>query len=197
MMIKAMKKNIMIRLILVLFVLVSACSPNKQTLGIDVSHHNSLTTKDWESLKQENISFVYFKASEGKSYRDSKRYKHHDNAWKHKLYVGAYHFFRDDCSAESQYVNFDRACEGMILNLLPCIDYERAGFTKSYSKRIKILKELNELFVKRAGVYPIIYCDVIEYAKLKPQFPNNLFWISASSPNLHIGIMKQELKRIN
>lgn len=139
---------------------------------------------------------MYLKVSEGASYKDPMRFKHYNRAVQHGMHVGTYHFFRDNVSAKSQFANFEKAQSNMSLSLLPCIDYERAGFKKDFKIRIKILKELNSLFYAEYGTYPIIYCDLIEYYKLRMLVPNK-FWISASSPDLKVGILKQSLGKVN
>lgn len=176
-----------------------SCSDKKQDLGIDVSHHNPLTDKDWKALKEKGVKFVFIKVSEGGTFKDPARNKHWNKAYKYKLHIGAYHFFRDDVPALKQYENYDNATESMMLGLLPCIDYEKAGFTKDVSERqrIKLLMELNDLFYNRAGVYPIIYCNLIEYFKLKVFLPDNIFWIEAKSPDIGLGSIKQELSKVN
>lgn len=86
----------------------------------------------------------------------------------------------------------------MSLSLLPCIDYEKDGFGKeSEVSRIQNLIKLNELFSERAGVYPIIYCNVVEYIKLKTLLPHNEFWIESKSPDFGIGVMKQIVRKVN
>ena len=182
-------------LIILLSLILFSCAKHTDK-GIDLSHHNKLNSSDWTQLKSRNVKFVYIKVSEGASYRDPMRFKHYNNAVKHKMHVGTYLFFRDDISAKSQYFNYVNAENGMSLDLLPCIDYEKAGFRKDFKTRIKILKELNSLFYKYAGVYPIIYCDLIEYSKLRGLLPNK-FWISASSPDLKVGSVKQSLGKVN
>jgi len=58
--------------------------------GIDVSHHNSFI--NWEQLRDENVTFVYLKSTEGMSHKD-KNYKSNYRAAKTAgLKVGTYHF---------------------------------------------------------------------------------------------------------
>ena len=176
-----------------------SCSDKKQDLGIDVSHHNPLTDKDWKALKEKGVKFVFIKVSEGGTFKDPARNKHWNKAYKYKLHIGAYHFFRDDVPALKQYENYYNASESMMLDLLPCIDYEKAGFSKNISERqrIKRLVELNNLFYNKSGIYPIIYCDLINYFKLKVFMPHNYYWITASSPSLGFGTIKQKLSKVN
>lgn len=190
-----MKK--IIRLLLFCLLLIS-CSSKPKILGVDVSHHNKLTNYDWQYFKKSNVKFIFIKASEGASYKDPLRYKYFNKAYSYNMYIGAYHFFRGDVPAEDQYRNYDKATENMALNILPCIDYEKDGFGKeSEISRIQNLIKLNELFNSKAGVYPIIYCNLIEYSKLKIILPHNKFWIEAKSPDLSIGVIKQTIKKIN
>lgn len=182
-------------LIILLSLILGSCT-NCTDKGVDLSHHNELNGSDWTQLKSRNIKFVYLKVSEGSSYKDPMRYEHYEQAVRHNMYVGTYHFFRDNVSAKSQFTNYEEAQSNMSLSLIPCVDYERAGFKKDFKTRIKILKELNTLFYKEYGTYPIIYCDVIEYSKLRVLVPNK-FWISASSPDLKIGEIKQSLDEVN
>ena len=166
-----MKKVINLLLCCLLFI---SCVNRPRTLGIDISHHNKITDCDWQYFKDANVKFVFIKASEGASYKDPLRYEHFNKAYDYNLYIGAYHFFRGDVPAEDQYKNYDKATEDMSLSLLPCIDYEKDGFGKeSEVSRIQNLIKLNELFSERAGVYPIIYCNLIEYIKLKTLLPHN------------------------
>lgn len=190
-----MKKVINLLLCCLLFI---SCVNRPRTLGIDISHHNKITDCDWQYFKDANVKFVFIKASEGASYKDPLRYEHFNKAYDYNLYIGAYHFFRGDVPAEDQYKNYDKATEDMSLSLLPCIDYEKDGFGKeSEVSRIQNLIKLNELFSERAGVYPIIYCNLIEYIKLKILLPHNEFWIESKSPDFGIGVIKQTVKRVN
>lgn len=166
--------------------------------GIDISHHNKLTDSDWKELKRQNVKFVYIKISEGATYKDPMRFKHYDNAQKYNIKAGVYHFFRDDVPAEAQYRNFARAhADRIFWDIVPCIDYEKAGFRKDFKTRIKVLKELLDIFYQRGMPDPVIYCDLIQYAQLKPLFPNIRYWISASSPDLKVGSIKQYHKKVN
>lgn len=192
--------EVLCKIILSITILISliSCKEDTRCMGIDISHHNHLTKKDWKTLKKQNIKFVFIKASEGKSYKDPMRFVHFNNAMEVTTNIFGYHFFRDDCSAKEQFKNYKEACEAFTtVGLRPCIDYEKQGFTKNEKERIAILKELNELIYKDCTDYPIIYCNILEYFKIKTLFPNNPFWIDASSPDLGLGVIKQEIKKLN
>lgn len=164
------------------------------TVGVDISHHNKLTTADWDDLERQGVAFAYIKVSEGATYKDPMREKHRKNALKRTMHVGAYHFFRDDVSAAEQYRNFQRA-RGESVDyycLTPCIDYEKDGFTQAGEKnRLATLRKLNDLFLKEYGVRPVIYCDALEYARLKSKFPRNRFWLSHNSPSMETTIQQR------
>ena len=61
-------------------------------VGIDVSNHNGRI--DFDKVKADGVSFVYLKASEGKSYTDPSFKKNYTSVLKAGMKVGAYHFFR-------------------------------------------------------------------------------------------------------
>ena len=45
-------------LIILLSIILCGCHTDK---GIDLSHHNKLTSEDWAQLKSRDIKFVYLK----------------------------------------------------------------------------------------------------------------------------------------
>ncbi|HOT64802.1 MAG TPA: GH25 family lysozyme, partial [Dysgonamonadaceae bacterium] len=59
--------------------------------GIDVSHHNSFI--NWEQLRDENVTFVYLKSTEGMSHKDRNYKKNYRAAKIAGLKVGTYHFY--------------------------------------------------------------------------------------------------------
>ena len=61
------------------------------TVGVDISSYQA--DVDMEKLKEQNIAFVYVKATEGSSHRDKKFEINWENAEKAGLPSGAYHFF--------------------------------------------------------------------------------------------------------
>ncbi len=187
------------RTLIILFCLLLIGCGQKKTpsKGVDVSYHNKLTNSDWKKLKSRNVKFVYIKATEGATHKDRMLFSHYKKAKKHNMYVGAYLFFRDNVSAKRQFNNYKEAVNGMNFDLLPCIDYEKEGFRRNFKTRIKILKQLNALFVKHYNVRPVIYCDLANYSKIKPFLPHNVYWISASSPDVGIGSIKQSIGRVN
>jgi lysozyme len=73
--------------------------------GIDVSNYQR--DIDWRATaKDKNIKFVYVKATEGANHKQHRYIYNIENARKHGIKVGSYHFFRTTSSVESQFRNF-------------------------------------------------------------------------------------------
>jgi GH25 family lysozyme M1 (1,4-beta-N-acetylmuramidase) len=151
--------------------------------GIDLSHHNKLTNKEWAYLlEKKKVSFVILKASEGKSFKDPMFNNYYAIAKKYNLKIGAYHFYRDDISPMDQFNNFQNAIKGKHLDIIPVIDFEPKGFSIKYSKydRLENLRLLIKLFENHYKVNPIIYCSSIDYyvSYRELRYLSNLFWIN-------------------
>lgn len=58
--------------------------------GIDISHHQG--DIDWDVLSQQDIQFVYMKATEGGDWVDPKFRTFWKSALEKELVIGAYHF---------------------------------------------------------------------------------------------------------
>lgn len=150
------------------------------TKGIDLSHHNPITDKFWNHFKTNNYKFVYLKVSEGGTWKDNKRMKFYNKAKQAYMLVGCYHFFNDNVSAKKQFDNFKNATQGIKMDLIPVIDFERDGYTKQsdFFQRRERLKELNQLFYNEYKVYPIIYCHPWDRLILPVYMDNAIFWTS-------------------
>lgn len=73
--------------------------------GIDVSHHNGLI--NWNKVPFNQISFVYCKASQGRSFKDSLMATYFNELQRLHILRGAYHFFTFmGVSAKEQANNF-------------------------------------------------------------------------------------------
>ncbi len=165
-------------------------------MGCDVSHHNVLTQNDWNALRDKGVAFVYIKASEGAGFRDNCRFEHTRRAKEMGMEVGYYHFFRDHIPAEKQFENFKAATKGMDMDLQPVIDYEQDGFKKNKKVRIKRLRSLVALFQEEYDGKVVIYCNELEYLRLKPRFPSCTFWISDPAVG-NVGSIHQKREKIN
>lgn len=93
--------------------------------GIDISRHNGAV--DFRKVKESGMEFVFIKASEGVSHRDSMFARNIDEARIAGLKTGAYHFFRFDKEGVDQAVNFLQALGSRHPELGLVIDVESAG----------------------------------------------------------------------
>lgn len=162
--------------------------------GIDISHHNiQFSKQDWTYLREQGYSFCYIKATEGSHFQDD-TYKRVGKAARDAGFeLGYYHFFRDNVSAEKQFANLVGHIDTRLTTLPIVLDYEKDGFVGKESEKVKKqrLRALSILIEKYQGRKPIIYCNLIEAAKLLPSFHDHQFWISDNVP---LGYMYQQQK---
>ena len=114
----------------------------KSTIGVDVSAHQD--TIDMKKLKEQNIQFIYMKATEGSSHQDKKFAENWENAKKANLTSGAYHFFSYDSAGKTQAENFINTVGIDMKNrLLPAVDVEYYGDKeKNPPKKEDVVREL-------------------------------------------------------
>ncbi len=90
--------------------------------GIDVSAHNG--DIDFIKIAQSGIDFVFIKATEGATFKDSRFHDNYNNARKAGLKVGAYHFFRFNIDGKLQALNILNSIKGKSFDLPFVIDIE-------------------------------------------------------------------------
>lgn len=90
--------------------------------GIDVSAHNGEI--DFDQVADSGVDFVWIKASEGETVRDSRFRENFDKANKAGLRVGAYHYFRFDCDGVMQAMNLCQALDDRFPDMGVAIDVE-------------------------------------------------------------------------
>ncbi len=132
--------------------------------GIDVSHHQG--SIDWSKLKTEKISFVFIKATEGNDFVDPKFLSNWNNARKHGLAVGAYHFFTFCSSASDQANNFIKTVPKVKGSLPAVIDIEFIGSCK-HQPSINEYQTSVQIFINLVKNHyaqePIIYSTYESY----------------------------------
>ena len=139
--------------------------------GIDLSHHNTVT--DWDKV---TAKFVYLKATEGATHRDSKFDSFVTNAKKRGILVGAYHFYVTTSTIESQFQNFCDVVDKYKIDLIPVLDLERGSPKTSAEVRADVRTFVN-LCKKHFGVAPILYCSQPYYMKnLRGDFSDCMYW---------------------
>ena len=123
--------------------------------GIDVSSYQK--DIDWRATaRDKKIKFVYVKATEGATYT-SRHYTYNmENARKHGIKVGSYHFLRTGSRIKDQFENFKRSVKKSDQDLIPLIDVEtRQGWTAQQLRdSVKMFADLVEEYY---GCRPMIY----------------------------------------
>ncbi len=131
----------------------------KDVIGVDVSEYQDKI--DMKRLSEQNVSFVYIRATEGSSYQDACFRENWKNAHDCGLPAGAYHFFSFDSSGGTQAQNFIDTVGELEGDLLPVVDFEYYGDKeKNRPDKEKVLQELHiflDILEKKYGVKPMIY----------------------------------------
>ena len=79
----------------------------------------------WETLGNNNhMSYVYFKATEGKETQDATYKRNIELAHRYGLKVGSYHFYHANVPQQLQLHNFMSQCRPGDQDLIPMIDVE-------------------------------------------------------------------------
>ena len=141
--------------IMILFTTVALCPSRAQEVrGIDVSHHQKQI--NWNLVSKDNISFVYVKATEGKTYKDPRFDENIKGALKVGLPVGAYHYFRMTSGAREQFYNFRKALKNYTCQLIPMVDVETSD-----GRSVRELRDSLDVFISlikaEYGCAPMIY----------------------------------------
>lgn len=151
--------------------------------GIDISRHNGII--DFEKVKDSGIEFVFIKASEGTTHKDT-LYSHNVSGAKNVgLKTGAYHFFRFDSDGVEQAINFLRTVGPHHPELGLVIDVENAGNPSNIDpedikKRLSSMVEYMNLLGHRVMIYTNLdgYYDYVE--DILPGYP---LWICRFKEN--------------
>lgn len=187
---------IIISILLVIFLIVFALAKAKivyinkwfvnekrSIIGVDISSYQA--DVDMNILKNQDIEFVYIKASEGSSHQDEYFKDNWNNAKKAGLVSGAYHFFSYDSPGITQAQNFiEIVGEDIKGRLLPVVDVEYYGDKEiNPPKKQDVIRELSSYLnalEKQYGVKPMIYTRSDIYDKyLKGTFDSYPYWISS------------------
>ena len=98
--------------------------------GIDVSHHQGEI--DWDELRHaeigsEPVSFIFIKATEGKSIIDENFKSNFSQAKENGLIRGAYHYYHPEVTAKEQIEHFINNVKLRGGDLPPVLDVEEKG----------------------------------------------------------------------
>lgn len=127
--------------------------------GIDVSHHQGKI--DWEQLRHaqigtEPVSFVFIKATEGKSLRDENFAENFHQARENGFTRGAYHFFTPTVPAREQAEHFIATVRLEEGDLPPVLDIEEIGEMSPETVCREALVWLRTV-EKHYGIRPLLY----------------------------------------
>ena len=168
---------------------------SKDFEGLDISRHQGKI--HWDELVDENpqLQFVYIKATEGSSIVDPFYKRNFDEAKKHDLLVGSYHFLTRRTSMAKQVDNFLSNINLQAQDLLLLVDIEEDG-TRGWSRSIiqKNLAEFIRLVKERTGVSPMIYTNEAYYhLNLYPEFNHYHLFIANYNLAPELGTAKYDI----
>ena len=101
----------------------------QDVVGADISEYQA--DVDMEKLKEQGISFIYIKATEGSGHVDSRFAQNWESAEESGIPAGAYHFFSFDSPGGKQAENYISTVGELEGKLIPAVDVEYYGDKKS------------------------------------------------------------------
>jgi len=150
--------------------------------GIDLSHHNPILNP--QTFTYSNLSFAYFKASEGNLYADRNYIYNMKEARSAGIPAGAYHFFSFDVPGADQAAFFLSTADNKVGDLLPAIDVEHSSSNRLTTGRdyintvVRELKAMEQTLFNALGSHPVIYTNKECFRLyIKDSFPDNPLWI--------------------
>ena len=117
---------------------------------IDISNNNEAI--DFCVARADDVEYVYLKATEGKTFQDSKMEAFYNGAKNCGLKPGAYHFFVGTSSPEEQAENFYKKIKDFDWKLIPIMDIE-TEFEGLCDYVVRFIKAFKELCPMELGIY--------------------------------------------
>ena len=156
--------------------------PEGDVRGIDISHYQE--TIDWDALAESTlhgvpVSFVFIKATEGKTIIDECFTRNFSEARRHGILRGAYHVYSTLSSPQEQARFFCNVVGLKDNDIVPILDVEGLGTDSPEHIQTGILDWMN-LVEKHYGVTPILYTSYnfrTTYLT-DPQFDRYPYWIA-------------------
>ncbi len=139
----------------------------RDVIGVDLSEYQA--DVDMEKLSEQNIQFIYMKATEGSSFTDSRFEENWKSAEEAGIPAGAYHFFSFDSSGEQQAKNYIETVGSLAGRLIPAVDVEfyadkRENPPAPEDVAVQLQAFLDAL-EEEYHVKPMIYCPREIYEK--------------------------------
>lgn len=149
-------------------------------IGVDISKYQG--DVDMERLAEQNISFIYIKATEGSEAVDVCFADNWANATNSSLASGAYHFFSFDSDGETQARHYIDTVGDLDGHLIPAVDVEYyADKEQNPPEKEDVVRELSEYISILEDTYhvkPVIYSSRDIYSKyLKDDFSEYPRWV--------------------
>lgn len=140
--------------------------------GTDISNNNG--SIDFNKVALDGVKYIYMKATEGATFKDSIMETFYTEGKKNSLKVGAYHFLTGTSTPEDQAENFYEKINGHDWDLIPMLDVE-TNFNGVSSYVERFISEFNKLSSLTLGVYS--YTNFIENIKdIESVIKNMPFW---------------------
>lgn len=154
--------------------------------GIDISAHNGVV--DFNQIVKSGIQFVYIKATEGATFKDSRFHSNYKKARKSGLKVGAYHFFKFNTDGGLQALNIIHSLKGKHLDLPIAIDIEEYTNNKGTPTEV-VISQISSL-TKTLSTHNLPFLFYTNkngyYRFIKSQFDKYPLWIcSFSNPPIN------------
>ena len=133
---------------------------DSDTVGVDISEYQA--DVDMEKLAEQNVQFIYMKATEGSGFTDSRFADNWTGAAACGIPAGAYHFFSFDSPGRMQARNYiDTVGPLGDRNLIPAVDVEfYADKRNDPPDREELIRELGDFLdalEEEYHVRPMIY----------------------------------------
>ncbi|NLN97753.1 MAG: glycoside hydrolase family 25 [Eubacteriaceae bacterium] len=149
--------------------------------GVDLSAYQG--DVDFQQLEEQNIHFVYIKATEGTHMEDIRFLDNWENVKKTSMAYGAYHFMDFEVGGRVQADYYIDRVPRSEKALPPVIDIELYGeYLEKPMEAKKVKKNIKEMIERLTSYYeksPIIYTNYQTYdLYLKNDFKDSRIWIA-------------------
>lgn len=143
----------------------------KYIMGLDISKFQGEI--DFKKLKENNISFIFVKATEGEDFKDIMFDNNLKNGKSVNILMGAYHFYRLCENGKKQAEFFIKNVKKDLIDLPPVIDLELFRNCRNKNSIDFEIKEFKEFFFSLKNHYNtklIIYTTIDTYSEFRKLF---------------------------
>lgn len=118
--------------------------------GVDISNNNNI--QSLQTLKDNNVQYIYLKATEGQSFKDKVSPSRYNQCKDLSLKVGFYHFLVGTSTPEAQAENFYNYIKDYKSDLIPMLDVE-SNFNGLCDYVLRFINKFKELSNLSLGIY--------------------------------------------